>query len=174
MGQCCLKMWATAHKQRGEFKSYFIWGWNSIPWQSSIWKKYSSWLVPWESFALVPIWTKKYLLWGPLWDIWTSSEVWTPGFWRQQILVPTAWNNDIFTMEDSRFRGNLSRHQNIFSERLIFRLNTYTLIWKTENNLIFLFASTLMKRDQYINQASFPTDQMVRKTLRRDRGFYEQ
>lgn len=55
-----------------------------------------------------------------------------------------------------------------FSERLrlIFKLSTYILIWKTEDNLIFLFASTLTKRDQYINQASFPTDQMARKTPR--------
>lgn len=141
-----------------------------MPWQSFIWKKYSSWLVPWESFALVPIWTQWYLLWDSLWDIWTSSEVCPPGFWRQQVLVPTAWNKDIFPSADSSFRGNLSRHQNtiwIFSERLrlIFKLNTYTLICKTEDSLIFLFASTLMKRDEYINQASFPTDQ-TRKTSR--------
>lgn len=53
-----------------------------------------------------------------------------------------------------------------FSERLrlIFKLSTYILIWKTEDNLIFLFACTLTKRDQYINQVSFPTNLMGRKT----------
>lgn len=55
-----------------------------------------------------------------------------------------------------------------FSEklRLIFKLSSYILIWKTEDNLIFLFASTPMKPDLYINQAMFPTDQMARKTPR--------
>lgn len=115
--------------------------------------------------------TQRYLLWDPC-DTYEPPQksvlqMW-PGFWRQQVLVPAAWSKDIFTIRDSSFRGNYLDTRTSFSERLrvIFKLSTYILRWKTEDNLIFLFAATLTKRDQYINHASLPTDQMATKTPR--------
>lgn len=133
--------------------------------QSSIWKKYSSWLVPWKSpldtevFGLRPPVTFMNLLRSLSSSCdqdFGGSKSW---FQQPQVRVYSLYERAVSVEIYLDTRTSFSERL-----RLIFKLSTYILIWKTEDNLIFLFACTLTKRDQYINQVSFPTNLMGRKT----------
>lgn len=173
MEQCCLKMSATTHKHRGGFKATSYGVETAYLGKAPSGKKHCSWLVPWESCVLLPLWIRRYLLWDPLWHVWTSSEVYPSVVSDQDFGGSKSWFQQPevrkYSLEDTAVSEEVYLDtRTSFSERLrlIFKLSFYTLIWKSEDNLIFLFSSKLTKRDQYINQASFPTDWTARKTYR--------